>query len=170
MYCKKCGKFIGTDADICDECKQKEALANENVLFQYSDLDQNINMNTDANANVNMNFTQPVNVPQNTSAINLGKAIAATILSVVGFIFMYVGILCCIGAPGVGVVLMMLGLAPSILGLIFGIQSIANFKQTSYIRSGKRIPVIILGISAVADAAISLLLSFILFIAATATL
>ena len=41
MYCKKCGKFIGTDADLCDECKQKESARSENQYYQATNLYKN---------------------------------------------------------------------------------------------------------------------------------
>lgn len=154
MYCKKCGKFIGTDVDICDECKQNEVPLNVNTAYQT------------ANPYENEAFYQlPTIVQQDTSVINLGKAIAATILATIGFIFVYAGILSILEPP-VAIVCMVLGLVPAILGLIFGCQSISNFKQTAYIRSGKRIPVLILGISSVANSGNALLWSLILLLLA----
>ena len=154
MYCKKCGKFIGSDAAVCDECKRNEAPLNGNAPYPA------------ANPYGNTGFYQQPMASQDTSAINLGKAIVAIILATVGFIFVYAGMLT-IWFPVVGVlagiVCIVLGLAPTIIGLIFGIQSIANFKQTGYIKSGKRIPVLILGIAAVVNSAISLFCSLILF-------
>ena len=141
MYCKKCGKFIGTDADTCDECQQKESA-------QASNLHENVA------------FYQPPTISQDTSVIALGKAIAAMILSTIGFIFAYAGILV-IWAKAAAIICFLFGLVPSTLGLVFGIQAISNFKKTAYLHSGKRIPVLILGISSVVEAALSLFLSFI---------
>ena len=144
MYCKKCGKFIGTDADTCDECQQKESA-------QASNLHENVA------------FYQPPTISQDTSVIALGKSIAAMILSTIGFIFAYAGILV-VWEETAAIVCFLLGLVPSILGLVFGIQAISNFKKTSYLRSGKRIPLLILGISSVAEVALSLFLSFCILI------
>ena len=153
MYCKNCGKFIGTDADICDECKQKEIPTNDNTQFQVS----NPYQNTD--------YYQPPNVSQDTSVINLGTAIAAVILATIGLIFIYAGMLV-IWEPVAAIVCMVIGLIPSILGLVFGVQAISNFKRTAYLRSGKRIPVLILGIASVINSGISLFCALIIILLA----
>ena len=129
MYCQKCGKFTNSDATICTECLQKEA----QPTFTY----------------------QPAGTYQ--SPINLGKAIAAMILSYVGFIFIYIG--CILATEGILPAVCIVGLVPTIIGLVFGCSSISNFKQTKYIRSGKRIPVLILGILSVVNAASGLLVT-----------
>lgn len=149
MYCKKCGKFVGTAVEICDECKQKEVPANDNTQFQFSEPYQNTT------------YYQAPNVSQDTSAINLGKAITGMILAAVGLTFIYAGMILS-WIPAAAVVFMILGLVPTILGFVFGLQSIINFKKTSHIRSGKRIPVLILGIAAVVNAAIGLICVFLL--------
>ena len=141
MYCQKCGKFTNSDATLCAECLQKEA----QPAFTY----------------------QPAGTYQ--SPMNLGTAIAAMILSFVGFIWAYVTYICVLTiftlAPAdvaiiTAIVLTVLGIVPTIIGLVFGCNSISNFKQTKYIRSGKRIPLLILGISAVVEAASGLLFTF----------
>ena len=129
MYCQKCGKFTNSDATICTECLQKEA----QPTFTY----------------------QPAGTYQ--SPINLGKAIAAMILSYVGFIFIYIGFI--LATEGILPAVCIVGFVPTIIGLVFGCSSISNFKQTKYIRSGKRIPVLILGILSVVNAASSLLVA-----------
>ena len=153
MYCKECGKFIGTDADVCDECKQKQEAMNENKPQPST------------NTYENTGFYQPPIVPQDTSVINLGKAIAAMILSTIGFIFSYAGLLT-IWEPDAAIICMVIGIVPTILGLVFGVQSISNFKQTNYIRSGKRIPVLILGISSVIFSGVAIFCSLVLLILA----
>ena len=65
---------------------------------------------------------------------------------------------------GGAIAIMFIGCIPSVLGLIFGIQSISYFKATSMIKTGKRIPVLILGISSVVMAGIGLFLAFIMLI------
>ena len=153
MYCKKCGKFIDSNADLCYECKQNEVPLNENTTYQS------------ANSYANTGFYQPPIVQQDTSIINLGKAIAAMILATIGFIFIYAGLIVA-WEPTAATICMVLGLVPTILGLVFGCQAISNFKQTAYIRSGKRIPVLILGILSVVNSGISLFCSLILLIIA----
>ena len=51
-----------------------------------------------------------------------------------------------------GILGLLLGLTPCIIGFAFGLKSISNFKETSYIKSGKRIPVLIMGIASTAQA------------------
>lgn len=142
MYCKNCGKFIGTDAEVCDECRQKQEALNENETV----------------------FVPPLD----TSAIKLGKAIASIILATIGFVFAYAGILVAtmetvasgmIVAAGV---CLAIAIVPTILGLAFGIQAIKSFKNTSHIKSGKRIPLLILGISSTIYAGITLFICFVL--------
>ena len=206
MYCTKCGKFIGTDANICDECKQKELSMNETAPLQAENNQAQTNgyyqqpyaAPTQPQQQPNY-YQQPQNngyyqqpqqpnyyqQPQNngycqqpqqtnyyqqsetqdTSAINLGGAIAAIILSTVGFFFVYMGLLMMMD-PEAAVGLMVVGLLPAILGLIFGIRSISNFKETSYIKSGKRIPVLIMGILSTIDSGLTLFLAFLVMMLA----
>ena len=151
MYCKKCGKFIGTDADLCDECKQKESARSENQYYQATNLYKNTG------------FYQSQTISQDTSAINLGKAITAIILSTISFSLIYMGIIAIISGYSY-LAYVTIGVIFAVLGLIFGIQSIMNFKQTNYIKSGKRIPVLILGIASVINSGFSLFYFFIMFI------
>ena len=178
MYCKNCGRFIGTDADLCIDGKSKNEQINVNTQNQFTNPYQNPYQNTNQNTyqnpyqipyqntyqNTSQNtvYTQKPSAVQDTSVINLGKAIAAMVLSSVGMIFIYAGVFSF--DPAAAIICLILGLVPSILGLIFGIQSISNFKQTSAIKSGKRIPVLILGIASVVNAGIDLLLAFLLLI------
>ena len=155
MYCKKCGKFIGTDAEVCDECKQKESVnaSTQQAQYQQAQYQQ-------------PQYQQPLYKTQNNdSAINLGKAIAGVILSFIGFIF---GLTVLEGYSDTALVIggLLLGLAPCIIGLVFGIKSISNFKETSYIKSGKRIPTLIMGIASTAQAGLGLLFFFLALIGA----
>ena len=181
MYCKYCGKFIATNADLCDDCARAASMnggAQQNQSNQQNTYQGNYQNNYQNNYQGayqnnyqppyqnNYQYTnfRPRTYIQDSSAINLGKAIAATILGTVGFFMMYFG---CIFAltyifASVGIVLLILGAVPTVMGLVFGINSISNFKETSHIKSGKRIPVLILGINAVFMSAMGILL-FLLF-------
>ena len=153
MYCKKCGKFIGNDADLCDECLAKE----QAVFSEFSEPAPET----------------PAPVYYQESAYNagaqikLGKSIAAAVLSYLGFLIIYIGfmIMAELASYGsdisVATAFVLIGCIPNVLGLIFGIQSIKHFKATSMIRSGKRIPVLILGISSVVMAGIGLFVAII---------
>ena len=161
MYCKKCGKFIGNDSDYCDECSVKETEAFE----EFSD------PNAKTVPPVYDYVPNPAPTYNGSDEIKLGKAIAAMILSEIGFSFIYIAITI-LGAmvtsyDYTGVILCsVLGLPMCIISLVFGVQSIKNFKETSHFRNGKRIPVLILGICSVVMAGISLFLVFILLLCA----
>ena len=155
MYCKKCGKFIGNDADLCDECASKE----QGVFSEFAEKTET----------VTPTYYQPAEI--NTDAINLGKSIAAIILSNIGFWLAYI-VLIVVGELVMlesielagAIFLIVIAFVPCLLGFIFGIQSISNFKATSMIKSGKRIPVLILGISSVIMASLGLLFTFLALI------
>ena len=152
MYCKKCGKFIGNDSDLCDECKLNEG----DVFSEFSERKEDL-------TTIYCHTSAP-----SSNVISLGKSIAAIILSNIGFWLIYIGIIVMGELAAYGsdfdsaIAFMIIGCIPSVLGLIFGIQSISYFKSTSMIKSGKRIPVLILGISSVVMAGIGLFLSFIM--------
>ena len=170
MYCKKCGKFIGTDSDLCDECTAK---ANE-VFSEFSDdKGESAPPKTEPPKTeppkTNVNYNNP-NPPVNTE-ISLGKAIAGVVLGFLGFFITYIGIIvlaeiAALGSSdlGTGFITMFLGCAPSIIALSFGISSIKLFKATSNVKSGKRIPLLILGISSVVFGGIGLFFVFLLLI------
>ena len=164
MYCKKCGKFIGNEADLCDECLSKDG----EVFSEFSKEDKK---------ELPPLFYQPPTYtpPQFTNSENkpiaLGKSIAAVILSTVGFVLVYAAIMIfgvmaetelyddglAVGA----LVLMVISIIPCVLGLVFGIQSISRFKATSAVKSGKRIPLLILGIVSIAQGGMGLVIVFI---------
>lgn len=151
MYCKKCGKFVGTDADFCDECAKGASPLNESETHQS------------ASTSETAPLYQVALALQDTSVIKLGRAIASIILATVGFIFVYAGLMYAF-EPTTALVCLLLGLVPNVLGLIFGIRSILNFKKTGYIKNGKRIPVLILGIYSVVMTACSFFASWMLLL------
>lgn len=143
MYCKNCGKFIGNDNELCDEC-----LAQQNQKSEIVD-------------------------DQNLGDVCLGKAIAATVISFMAFMMSFVQFVAAIATleelsdenvfvssllyeVGVYPILGVLFGLPAILSLVFGILSIANFKRTSR-QYGKRIPTLIMGIQSVVMSAIAML-------------
>ena len=155
MYCKKCGKFIGNDSDLCNECRMRE----ENAFGEFS---------TKTNPDPTPVYYQGSSY-YGSNQVSLGKAIAAIVLSEIGFIFIYIGLILMAEMLSYGlyelessIALMVIGCIPSLIGLVFGIQAIRHFKATSMIRSGKRVPLLILGIVSVVTAACSLLLAVIM--------
>lgn len=155
MYCKKCGKFIGNESDFCDECSLKE----KEVFGEFFEAKRETPPSYDYASN---------STYSDGKQVSLGKAIAAAVLSDIGFAFIYLALVL-MGATialenyDSVIVCMLIGLVTSVLGLIFGIKAIKHFKETSNVRSGKRIPVLILGILSVVTAGIGLFLAFIIF-------
>ena len=160
MYCKKCGKFIGNESDLCDECGGKEE-----VFSEFSE--------KKAENAAPAYYQQPTYNAQPTynvgPDIKLGKAIAATILSEIGVFLIYIAFLVMAELAAYGsfefsgvLGIMLVGCIPTGLGLGFGIQAIKNFKETSMVKSGKRIPVLILGIVSVVTAGIGLFLALLM--------
>ena len=155
MYCKKCGKFIGNDADLCDECKAQE----ETAFGEFS------------NQKEQPYTPEPTYYSTSTyngGEVSLGKPIAAIILSHIGFFLIYIGLIVMAGSTyyddySAATVLMLIGGSISIVGLVLGIRSIAYFKATSMIKSGKRIPLLILGIISVVVAGIGLFIATLMF-------
>ena len=156
MYCKKCGKFIGNDADLCDECKAQE----EAVFGEFYDKTEEPRKPASTYSSTNT---------YGGGEIKLGKSIAAIILSNIGFTLVYMGLMIMSELAAYesfdfsgAMALMLVGCLPCVLGLILGIQSIAYFKSTSMIKSGKRVPVLILGIISVVMAGFGLFIALIM--------
>ena len=159
MYCKKCGKFIGNDADLCDECMAQE----ETAFGEFSTQKEEP-------------YGSPAPTYYQTSEysgqeISLGKPITAIILSNIGFVLLYIALLVMgelaiyeATEYGIVVAFWLIGVSLSIVGLILGIQSIKYFRATSMIKSGKRIPVLILGIVSVVIAGVGLFLASIMML------
>ena len=150
MYCKGCGKFIGNDSDLCDECLVKKDDFSE--LFS-------------ANNQPNSNFVANVN-----NEISLKDAIVAIVLSNVGFELIFVAIMLMgqmLFTPTI--IVAVIGIVPSVFGLIWGIKTIRYYKSTANVKSKKRIPLLILGIASVALSGLGLFLALItVIISATA--
>lgn len=168
MYCKKCGKFIGTDSDLCDECSK-----NSNEVFsEFAEKKEETTTPKGATPNEYTPKANTTNPTYNTNnEINLGRAIAGAILGFVGFLISYIAVillaeLLVLDPSDVGgaMVAIIFSVVPSVISLVFGIKSIANFKSTSHVKNGKRIPLLILGISSVVLAGLSLFLVFIIFV------
>lgn len=150
MYCVKCGKelkegYVGT---VCEECQgiqnEKEIPAEvKNSLYSVNKV--------------------------NYRMFGFGKALTSTILSVFGYLFSLMGYIFALavltvngvgnveGTPDAAVVLIIMSLPLIIIGLIFGIQSINNFKYCKNRNYPKPIPTLILGISGVVFSALSLI-------------
>lgn len=158
MYCRKCGKEINYDAEICVECQQNEELFNK---AEEAPVAQPV---------------QPVceAVPEKKGSVmkGFGLALASVIVSIFGLAFFY-GII--IGfaevledfdeatmyleiGPSV-YFLYIIGLAMTIFSLVGGIISMTVFFKAKKNGETKPIPALIMGIVSVVEAAASLLLA-----------
>lgn len=140
MYCKKCGKFVGGDKDICDECAQASVV-------------------------------QPVAKPS-AQPVGLQKPITACILAVIAEILPIIGLsllelaLVSYNIPAIvfGIIFILGSIAPAVVALVLGVRSIKYFNLSeSEMPKGKRIASLVLGIAAVANAAVALLCIIIYF-------
>jgi len=179
MYCTRCGKEINYDSRFCVDCAKQ--LAYEATLAA-SRIEAEEKKNADSAAPVAPN-SEVALAPAQASAVveapavvaapaanapaepnnGLGKAIAALIMSNVGFFVGYFSIFFAIFAPGLGILMLLGGVALAVVSLIFGIKCIKTF--TTFSRAGLKKPVatLVMGIISLATAAVSLLIFMIFF-------
>ncbi len=182
MYCRKCGKFIDYEADICKECCAKESAIEEKEVATAESLNeveervvQNESVNQEQEIIITCeqdNYVKSENRINTNKKLGFSKALTATILSVIANsmigaadIFMQSGISWITGeqivedpvamfwvASFVAGFLAMIALGLAIPGLIMGIQSILLYVKT--VKSGGVKPVVtlVLGIIGVAFA------------------
>ncbi|MBQ7879667.1 MAG: hypothetical protein IJ317_03355 [Clostridia bacterium] len=154
MYCKQCGKFIGTDEDLCYDCKSAQRMEQRPV---------------EPTPQPQQAYAQPAQ-PQAERAgsvmTGFGKALAGSIVSVVSFVFLLMGLIhSAVGYAASAFLVWGMGVAGGVVSLIFGIQSIKCFKRESAADRKKPIPALVLGIETTVCAAISLAyFSFFFFI------
>lgn len=154
MYCKRCGKFIDYEADICNECAAEQNAAIQAEAFG----------------------TQP-QVKEGSMKTGLGRAIAAAILGTVALLFIEIALVImemgsmdlyfesdlfyaaeAMVEVGAGMfVLLILAAGCAIPSLILSIKSIKTFKAEGAQGRVKPIPTLVLGIYGVVNAAASLL-------------
>ena len=160
MYCKRCGKFIDYQAEICNEC----AAAEQTVAAQVQPV-------------------QVVSAPAQEGSMKtgLGKAIACAILGTVSLIFLEFMLIPLETISSYGYddyyiselagmfVLILFSIGLAIPSLILSISSIKTFKDESNAKRIKPIPTLILGIYGLSNAAASILccglIFFVLFLA-----
>lgn len=145
MYCNKCGKEIeqGTLCPQCEAASVQQEPVQEQPQVPYTPAP-----------------TYTYAPPKQNKMFGFGKALAGTIISIVGFIFSLIGYFIVMaeatisGDVGVGLVFLLMSLPLVILPIIFGISSIKAFTLKK--RYGiKLIPTLILGIVGLATAAFS---------------
>ena len=124
MYCKKCGKKIEYDSDVCYECQRDE------MLFGQS-----------ANVVETPKNTEPCSIKEEKIDAGIGKAIAGVILGGMGFfssIWAFMFAMVASISSGfyrdiyavervLAIVFAIIGIVPSIMGFVFGLKSIRRF-------------------------------------------
>lgn len=141
MYCTKCGKWIDYEATVCNECRAAEEVASAAAE----------NREAEPRPDVSDMFTPaPFEIDPKNRMFGFGKALTSAILGFFGFLFSYIALVAGIIEPGAGIVLFILGLPPTIISIIFGIQSIKAFKKRSANGCAKPIATLVLGIHGVA--------------------
>ena len=160
MYCKKCGKFIGTDEDLCYECKSVDLMdekpAQPTPQFQPAYAPQP--------------KLQPQVEREGSVMTGFGKALAGTIVGFFAFIFSIVALIVGAGTGFTGgfFVVWSIAVAGGVISLVFGIQSIKVFKREK--RAGRKppVPALVLGIVSTSLAGITILYAFIALMGALA--
>ncbi len=160
MYCKKCGKFIDYDADMCVECQQATAQSapEQNTEVVYAQPVQPI--------------VESKPVEEGSMTTGLGKSIASAILGFIGYIFAFVAIMMLSeaveysydtsGIIGGAVALFIIALGLSIPGLILGIGGMRTFFNEKNAGRKKPIPTLIVGIAGMSLSALALFFNLLL--------
>lgn len=160
MYCNKCGKEIENGV-LCEECAVIEmpcAEASDEAPVKEAEV-------TDPVETIAFSCkqnTNPLPEPQNRM-FGFGKALASTILSIVGFIFVYIAMILSLVEPGAGLPLIFLSMPLLIIPLIFGILSIKVFMERKA-TCAKPIPTLILGIVGLSTAVFAAFFQFLAFL------
>jgi len=170
MYCTKCGKQIDYDALVCKECceKEREALlsstetetAEEKAQAYYSPVPTAPAASNESASYAAADNGEMYPDPDNRM-FGFGKALTATILGFVGFLFSYIGLIFTAIIPAVGIVFFVISAAPSIISVIFGISSIKCFARRKS-HCAKPIATLILGIAGLAQGAFACFFLFII--------
>ena len=182
MYCSKCGKQIPTGT-ICSECAAQTA-SNSNQQAQqpyqqpqqpqqaYYQPQQAYYQPQPTYQQAYQTYQQPVKpkqpqpqkkyAPENRM-VGFPKALTSTILSNVGFIFVYIAMIVAAIEPGAGLFFTLLSLPLVIIPLIYGIESIKVFAASKNY-TPKPIATLILGIAGLSMSALSAIFAFVSFI------
>lgn len=164
MYCRKCGKKIDYDAEMCVECQENEELfvSVEETPVQPAQ-------------QPTYTYAQPAAAPapQDNGSRKYGLAlgIAGAIVSEFAVVFAYLMIVLGLASGGMATAIFLpFALGTSIFSLVAGIKSINRYKACSNAGKVRPIPTLILGIISLVGAIAAFLLIFIGFMALLAML
>lgn len=150
MYCRKCGKEINYDAEMCVECQENEE------LFR-------VEGETQAQESV-LDFTVPTTQDKGSRMTGFGLALAGAIVSEFAILFSYLMfVVMSVGSMG-GVLLMPFSAATSIFSLVAGLKSLKTSKNCVNEGKVKPIPTFIMGIISVVSAGLSFFIMFLAFV------
>ena len=159
MYCKKCGKKLDYDGDLCEECRNRELVYGdeqtkaETASTAYDPFDE---PSTDANrATGNGNVAYMPSGENGDRMHGFGKALTSAILGDVGVVLAYFGIYASIFSVGLGIFLILGSIALAVLGLVFGIQSVQTFIADKNAGRVKPIATLVCGIIGIVGSAVT---------------
>ena len=193
MFCTKCGKPTENNQTLCNDCLQASAQAQPQQAYQQPQYQQAYQQPQYQQAPYQPQYQQPYQpqyqqpyyapqapkVPALTKP-TLGKAITSMILSNIAlclmtYILIYIDTYSysyyysyyyySYWDPTYSIIMIMLFLAPAIIGTVFGAKSLGGSKLVLQDGSTKKhLPTFILGLAGMIQGILALLLAFISFI------
>lgn len=168
MYCRKCGKWIEGDAEMCADCQQNEDLfkvereepvqpTGQNAQYEYF-------FNGAQEQPAQQPWQQPVQPQDKGSRMTgFGLALAGTIVSEFAILFSYLFMGLVVAGGMGGFVMFPFAVGTAIFTLISGIKSLNTSKACVQAGKVKPIPTFILGIINVVGAGLSFFFIFLTF-------
>ena len=147
MYCRKCGKEIDYDAEYCLECEGREKEVVQPVYYEQPQQPQ-------------ASVSEP-NGPGRTEGI--GRAITASVLSVVAFMLSAIAIGVIYDSVGACIVMFIASIPFAIVSMVNGSKSIKVFQNAVTNRYPKPVATLVCGIVGLSIGAFALTYAFLGF-------
>ena len=168
MYCRKCGKWIDYEADICVDCQQNEELFKVENEETAQQAEQNKQYGYFMNNSAQQPYGQPIysqptyNQPmqpqdKGSRMTGFGLALAGTIVSFFAFIFSVVFTALSASGLSAAIVFLFFATGLTVFTLISGIKSLNTSKACVRAGKVKPIPAFIMGIVNIVMAGLSFL-------------
>ena len=153
MYCRKCGKKIDYDAEMCVECQENEE------LFTREDEQPAPQPAYDYAQSAQRSYA-PAQEDRGSRMYGFGLALAAVIVSEFAIGFTYGMLAAMLGSGWLGAILVLLpmSIGMAVFTLIAGIKSVKRYIACSNAGKVKPIPTLILGIVAIVMSGLNFLL------------